>query len=223
MKNTLRIFILALLLSCSSEDELPSLPVRLTEFALEGKEYYFGNASNIIETRSNSLDGKFEEISYSQKIWFSGDTLVDGNYYKFVWLEDGDSSRIGLIRDIQVGRVFYRTVLDSLEELLYDFTLTVGDTIGSDYVMQSVDTVLSANRRYPLLQLSNCCRNLGWIPSIGDTSFFYSEMLDGSCVLDTSTTNKPVLNRLIAVKFDDEVIFKSGSLFHPLDSVLLIP
>lgn len=87
---------------------------------------------------------------------FAGDTIIDSTHYKHIYSSQDSNhmvwDRIGFIReDTLQQRVYFRFLNDSIDRLLYDFSLQVGDSAkicnlyipnGSMYHVISTDSVL---------------------------------------------------------------------------------
>jgi hypothetical protein len=130
-----------------------------------------------------------------------GDTTMGSQVYKKIWT-DG-STYFGAVReDSSLQRVYFIHVDDTTEQLLYDFSLNLGDTMVVDlqnnmsgnmydgnYIVDSVSMVSIQGGLRKYLRLHNPLNvNLGpngkpldleWIESVGDLhNTFYTYMYD---------------------------------------------
>ena len=133
---------------------------------------------------------------------FSGDTLINSQAYhklttpyvqSFSTLTCGGVSTgyKGAIRqDTTVKKVFYVPPTDTAEQLLYDFTLQVGDTVRGYIeaftfptadIVQSIDSVLVGNT-YRKRWNINSCYNIHFIEGIGSTYGLFE--LTPGCITD---------------------------------------
>jgi len=108
-------------------------------------------------------------------ITFRQDTIININHYKKVF-HALDSNHlvwgcIGFIREDSASKVFYKSVQDSSERLLYDFGAQVGDTVTIDngltfdLIVDSIDSIFVYNKymKRILFQMSPEI----WIEGIG--------------------------------------------------------
>ncbi len=125
------------------------------------------------------------EEDYS--ITFSGDTLINSQTYQKLTTPFVQSSSVGcggnssgykgaIRQDTSVKKVFYVPPTDTIEQLLYDFTMEVGDTVrgyieGFAFqpdIVQSIDSVLVGNTYRKRWNINNCY-NIHFIEGIGST------------------------------------------------------
>ncbi len=90
-------------------------------------------------------------------IKFGQDTIINLNHYMRVFraLDSNhlSGSLIGFIREDSTSKVFYRSLLDSSERLLYDFNVQVGDTViinnyglPQSLIVDSIDSIFVYNK-----------------------------------------------------------------------------
>jgi hypothetical protein len=107
---------------------------------------------------------------------FSNDTLMASNHYKKVWATTDSMqlnySAVGFIREESSHKVYFRSIQDTTDRLLYDFGAIVGDTIvvpgPTTLVVDSVESVFIHDRNVKRMVLSaNGCSGEQWIEGIG--------------------------------------------------------
>lgn len=133
-------------------------------------------------------------------ILFSGDTLLNNQVYHKLTVPYVESFTSGVCNGIGSGyrgairqdsllrKVFIVAPSDTLEQLLFDFTMQVGDTIKgflssafSPEIVQSVDSVLIGSN-YRTRWNINQCYNVSLIEGVGST---YGLMVPSfGCILD---------------------------------------
>ncbi len=127
------------------------------------------------------------------------DTVFGANTYHKLYSSSNDmildaAEYIGGIREGAAGKVFYINASGTTERLLYDFSLSVGDTIftasggAAEGVVFSVDTVTIASvarRRLSFRHLTAAVASGGtWIEGIGNSGlggFFGSPLAQPTC------------------------------------------
>jgi hypothetical protein len=140
---------------------------------VNAQKYYFMNDSATwkVDFFGYSIDclGHCYEWEYN----ITGDTIINSNafkklheYYHTIWNQQYYGQNAGAIReDTADKKVYYRsfTLNDTIEHLLYDFDLNVGDTLLSTYlyptgpfpVVDSIDYVLIANENHKRFWFTN--------------------------------------------------------------------
>ncbi len=122
----------------------------------EGQTYYFMNDSAEWKVDYSYIPGLYDCYNCEYKYYFSGDTIINSTLYKKLrrsTLEQGyiftDEYEGGLRQDSISKKVWFVGGYLPVEELLYDYSLDLGDTIssklGNDWVIFSVDSVLVGN------------------------------------------------------------------------------
>jgi len=111
----------------------------------------------------------FKETNY---IKFSEDTVIGSYHYKKV-LNSTDSlqsvwSEVGYIRENQEKMVFYRTLNDTTNRLMYDFSAQIGDSLFVNIfhkllVVESIDSVFIYNKYRKRITFNNDI----WVEGIG--------------------------------------------------------
>ena len=121
-------------------------------------------------------------------ITFSGDTIVGSqSYHKLVtpYVQSNSTGNCGTVATGYKGairhdainkKVYFIPPATSAEQLLYDFTMQVGDTVrgyletytNPDEVVQAIDSVLIGNS-YRKRWIINTCYNIDFIEGIGST------------------------------------------------------
>jgi hypothetical protein len=134
--------------------------------------------------------GGVADIYYSLTV--SGDTIINGNTYHKLYRPYAQSFSVGNCGGVLIGyngafredtsnrKVYYVPIANSVEQLLYDFNLQVGDTVVgylqsliSPYdTVQSIDSILIGNS-YRKRWNINPCYDIYLIEGIGSTYGLY--------------------------------------------------
>lgn len=168
MKNTLTILIICVI-------------------SLSSKISYSQSENTIVDT--NSIWSIYQElvvdepIPTSYYIHLKGDTIIDSKHYKKVWTNNDlsltdDMEFHALIREENQKTYvrYYHSGLDSIlgENLLYDFSLSTGDTFNFKSYNDvhafnvSVDSILIDNEiRKRIILSENFIPNMTWVEKIG--------------------------------------------------------
>ena len=122
-------------------------------------------------------------------VYVSGDTLVDGMMCKKLYKQtNGQAPELCAMLYEDAGRVYRVPGSGKEPQLLYDFTLHKGDTIGkhtayfdTDYVVSDVSYVMNCGREYKRIELENernPKRHVVWIEGIGAGKSFLNNQLE---------------------------------------------
>ena len=148
----------------------------------------FTDKTNIWNTLSNNVDGYVGSTYYAYK---ATDTFIHGNWYQILepvgpWVHDlawgtcaGIATLSGLYgvfvrEDTLAQKVYYFSVDDSAEHTLYDYTMSVGDSISLSTpsgihtdTVASIDSVLYAGHYYKIFNME---RNYTVLEGVGCTN-----------------------------------------------------
>ena len=152
---------------------------------------------------------------YTDIYKIEGDTLVDGVPYKVMYATRNENltgwNLWGFIRETEDGQVFSRRPSTSDEQLLYDFSMEVGDTICMcDYgydeccmvVIERGETIVNGEPRHQIVLEYPFGNGAGevWIEGIGS---LYGIIDSGSLFLTGGSTN------LLCYYEDDDLIWQN--------------
>ncbi|HRQ86346.1 MAG TPA: T9SS type A sorting domain-containing protein [Flavobacteriales bacterium] len=149
----------------------------------------FPDSNAVWGMTSGCMDGQFGSSAYIQN-YYLGDTLIDDRPYKHIdeiyvitsssggcYPPSGLGS--GYLWDDAINRkVYWRSEFSNQDTLLYDFTLTLGDTFVSCinscnmlWLVQSIDSILigSNYRKRINFDQSESCASFSIIEGIGST------------------------------------------------------
>lgn len=127
------------------------------------------------------LDDFWQPYPEWETFTLSGDTLIDNHAYRKLAL---NSVYNGAIRD-SAQRIYFRSAVDTIEHILYDFNLTIGDTLIAPYPMEAlgyscdttvvrwIDSLVTTDGYRRRLNMWGC--NVAeWIEGIGNTFWLTS-------------------------------------------------
>jgi len=146
-----------------------------------------------VESRNWGLDPVWGLCTGTSHYNMLGDTVINSIQYSKIYLstkDDGpfniqNAMYFGALREDSLKRVYARRPTDTLERLLYDFSLNVGDTVCLDFLnlgcfpVYNVDTILFAGkqRRQIHVLLSETQK---WIEGIGNRYGLFQILFVGS-------------------------------------------
>lgn len=140
-------------------------------------------------------------IEQNYSVTFGGDTVINSQTYHKLTIPYAQTNLVGecngigigyqgsIRQDVALKKVFYVKPNETSEQLLYDFTMQVGDTVRgyietftyTPDIVQSIDSVLVGSN-YRKRWSINPCYNIYFIEGIGSTYGLFE--LSPGCVTD---------------------------------------
>jgi len=172
--------------------------------------------------------------------FINGDTLINSNYYYKVYKKDSiilGSPTIdtleysaALREDTINKKVFLIPVNDSVEKLIYDFSLTVNDTVNIfnisgnwTKIVESIDYIeIDSTCRKRLKVYSDFCEEEYWIEGIGSTKgLLFAGVCGGTCV--DYDLNSVIINKNDTIYNNLDTIVSCSIQQPTIDSLTIIP
>lgn len=163
----------------------------IQNLVVQGKQWNYAEGSDLPEVVVNR---------YS-RLLIDGDTLIGDQTYSCLFYQPDqrftDRRLYGFLRETSAHKIYYHEVGSQSEQLLYDFSLAVGDSVYSNYlsgwlVLDSVADDPTGKKNWYYHQGSNITRQ--WIEGVGSVrGLLMREIVGGFSLLTCCTLNDSVL------------------------------